>query len=550
MCSEKKDSLRLLKGHVLLNNPYLNKGLAFTREERDDLGFRGLLPPAVLTIEQQAARVMENINAQSSNLGRYILMMSLYDRNITLFYRVLIDHIEELMPIVYTPTVGEACLRYAHIYQRPRGIFISSNDKGRIADILKSWPFSDIRVIVVTDGERILGLGDLGANGMGIPVGKLSLYTACAGIDPALCLAVTIDAGTDNQDLLKDPIYIGIRQRRLRGDAYALLIDEFVTTVQEVFPDALIQFEDFATDNAVRSLKRYRNRILMFNDDIQGTAAVTLAGLISAMRLTGGMLKDQKILFYGAGEAGTGIAGLVVRAMMNEGLSWDEGLGRCWFMDSRGLVVNSRKDLAEHKLPFAHDHEPVDGLLNAVEVIRPSVLVGVSGQASSFTKPVIETMTRINDRPVIFALSNPTSRSECTAEEAYGWSGYRAIFASGSPFGIVREGAMTLMPGQCNNVYIFPGLGMGITTSKARTVTDDIFLSAANTLASLVTEEDLSVGRIFPPLKNIRDASFAVALSVAETAHEKGPAQAERPDDLSGEIKSRIYDPVYREVSI
>jgi malate dehydrogenase (oxaloacetate-decarboxylating)(NADP+) len=543
MISITKGNSTPLKGVDLLNNPYMNKGLAFTEEERKALELHGLLPPAILTIDQQAARVMENINALSSGLDKYITMMSLYDRNISLFYRVLIDHIEELMPVVYTPAVGEACLRYAHIYQRPRGIFISANEKGKIADVLKSWPFRDIRIIVVTDGERILGLGDLGANGMGIPVGKLSLYTACAGIDPASCLAVAIDVGTDNPDLLKDPLYIGLKQGRLRGPDYVELIDEFVTAVQDVFPLALLQFEDFATDNAVRSLKRYRNNVLMFNDDIQGTAAVTLAGLLSSIKITNIGLKDQRLLFLGAGEAGTGIGDLVVHSMMKEGLSLNDGLRRCWFMDSKGLVVKSRKDLAEHKLPFAHDHEPVDNLLEAVEKIRPTVLVGVSGQPSSFTKQVIEAMARINDRPVIFALSNPTSKSECTANEAYTWSGYRAIFASGSPFGIVRNGEKTLLPGQCNNVYIFPGVGLGVIAAKSRFVTDEMFLAAATTLANQVSREDLAMGRLYPSIKNIRDVSVAVALSVAEIAHENNSAQEIRPKDLVGSIKSKMYDP-------
>lgn len=544
--SEENAGHELLYGTALLNNPYLNKGIAFTKEERTFFGLQGLLPPAVLTLEQQIVRLMENVRAQSSDIDRYITMMSLYDRNVTMFYKALIDHIEELMPIVYTPTVGKACQIYTQIYQRPRGIFISAEDRGKISRILQNWPYQDLRIIVVTDGERILGLGDLGANGMGIPVGKLALYTACAGIEPTSGLAVTIDTGTENKGLLEDPLYIGLRQGRLKGKPYDELVEEFITAVQEVFPDTLIQFEDFAAHNAIRFLKHYRDKVLMFNDDIQGTAAVALAGILSALRLTGGRLKDQRILFLGAGEAGTGIADLAVYAMMNEGISREEGSRRCWFMDSRGLVVKSRNDLAEHKVPYAHDHEPVKDLLGAVERLKPTVLVGVSGQPGAFTKQVVQAMARINDRPVIFALSNPTSKAECTAEEAYGWSGYRAIFASGSPFGAVEGKGRTFVPGQGNNVYIFPGVGLGAIVSKARHVTDEMFLTAAKTLAGRVSEEDLHLGRLYPSLTKVREVSIAIAESVADVAYKSGLARGERPDDLCGLIKSRMYDPVYK----
>jgi len=543
---EGNDNHELLYGPALLHNPYLNKGIAFTKEEREFFGLQGLLPPAVLTLDQQVMRLMENIRAQSSDINRYITMMSLYDRNITMFYRALIDHIEELMPIVYTPTVGKACQIYTQIYQRPRGIFISSDDRGKIAEILRNWPYKDLSIIVVTDGERILGLGDLGANGMGIPVGKLALYTACAGIEPTSGLAVTIDVGTGNKTLLEDPLYIGTRQGRLKGEPYDELIEEFVIAVQEVFPDALIQFEDFAAHNAIRFLRNYRNRILMFNDDIQGTAAVALAGLISAMRLTGGDMKDQRLLFLGAGEAGTGIADLVVYAMMNEGLPLEEGRKRCWFMDSRGLIVRSRGDLAEHKIPYAHDHEFINGLKEAIERLKPTALIGVSGQPGTFTRQVIEEMARINEMPIIFALSNPTSKAECTAEDAYRWSDYRAVFASGSPFGPVEGKGRTFVPGQGNNVYIFPGVGLGAIVSKARYVTDEMFLTAARALARQVSDEDLSMGRLYPSLKRVREVSIAIAESVADVAFKSGLAQIERPDDLSGLIKSRMYDPAYK----
>ena len=374
---------RLPQGGALLRDPNLNKGTAFTEKERDLLGIRGLLPPRVHSIEEQVRRVVGNLQRKPNDLEKYIFLISLQDRNKTLFYRVLLENIDELMPIVYTPTVGQACMEYGHIFRRPRGIFITANDRGRVATLLRNWPQKDIRIIVVTDGERILGLGDLGADGMGIPVGKLALYTACAGIHPMNSLPVTIDVGTENETLLNDPLYIGLRQRRVRGDLYDELVEEFVLAVQQVFPRALIQFEDFANRNAFRFLQRYRNRVCCFNDDIQGTAAISLAGLYSGLRVTGGKLSDQKILFLGAGEAGIGTGDLVVSAMVAEGASIEEARARCWFVDSKGLVVKSRTDLKDHKLHFAHDHEPVSSLLAAVEAIRPTALIGVSGDRKS-----------------------------------------------------------------------------------------------------------------------------------------------------------------------
>jgi len=398
---------------------------------------------------------------------------------------------------------------------------------------------------VVTDGERILGLGDLGADGMGIPVGKLALYTACGGLHPSSGLAVTLDVGTENKSLLRDPLYIGLQEPRLRGESYDALVDEFILAVQEVFPRALIQFEDFAGVNAIRLLRKYRNQTCMFNDDIQGTAAVALAGLFSALRIRGGKLKDQKILFLGAGEAGTGIGDLVVYAMKGDGLNEAEARKRCWFMDSRGLVVKSRHDLAAHKIPFAHAHEPITGLLEAVETLRPTAIIGVSGQSSTFTSQVLTAMARINERPIVFALSNPTTQSECTAEEAYNCTQGRALFASGSPFGPVTFKGQTFVPAQGNNVYIFPGLGLGITASRSRHVTDDMFLVAARTLAGQVSEKDLAEGRLYPPLTKIRDVSLAVAVAVAELAYEKELAQEPRPEDLTAFIRSRMYEPAY-----
>ncbi len=533
-------------GVDLLHDPALNKGTAFTEEEREALGLRGLLPPHVATQEEQVSRIMENFHKKPNDLERYIHMMALQSRNETLFYRVVLDHIEEMMPIIYTPTVGQACQEYGHIFRRPRGMYISAADRGRIVEVLRNWPCQDARIIVVTDGERILGLGDLGANGMGIPVGKLALYTACAGVHPSQCLPVTLDVGTDNERLLNDPLYIGIRQRRLRGEAYDQFVDEFMTAVQQVFPGALVQFEDFANVNAFRLLDKYRERQCTFNDDIQGTGAVALAGLYSALRITGEQLSAQKILFLGAGEAAIGIASLIVAAMVGDGLSEGEARKRCWLIDSRGLVVKGRSGLAGHKLPYAHDHAPLPDLLSAVEALHPTAIVGVSGQFGAFTEPVLKAMARLNDRPIVFALSNPTSKAECTAEQAYTWTEGRAIFASGSPFAPVTLGDKTYVPGQGNNAYIFPGVGLGAIACGAKVVTDEMFFAAARALAQQVEGEDLERGLIYPPLTELREVSAAIATAVAGVAYEHGLAAQPRPDDLVAHIKAQMYVPDYQ----
>jgi malate dehydrogenase (oxaloacetate-decarboxylating)(NADP+) len=530
---------------ALLRDPALNKGTAFTEEERDALGLRGLLPPRVHSQEEQIARVLANLRRKPSDLEKYIFLASLQERNETLFYRVLVDHIEEMMPLVYTPTVGQACVQYGYIFRRPRGLYVSAADRGRVASLLRNWPRAGVRCIVVTDGERILGLGDLGAEGMGIPVGKLALYTACAGVHPSLCLPVTLDVGTDNDALRAGPFYLGLRQRRLRGAPYDGLVEEFVAGVQDVFPGALIQFEDFANVNAFRLLEKYRHRVCAFNDDVQGTAAVALAGLYSALRLTGGRLEEQTILFLGAGGAGTGIADIIVAALRDSGLSAEAARRRCWFVDSRGLVVRSRSDLAAHKLPYAQDHPVVPDLLSAVEALRPTALLGVSGQPGSFTRPVLEVMARYNARPIVFALSNPTSKSECTAEEAYTWTGRRAVFASGSPFGPVTLRGQTYVPGQGNNAYIFPGVGLAVSACGIKRVTDEMFLAAAKVLAAAVRPEDLEGGRLYPPLRRIRDVSALIARAVAEVAYQRDMTTRPRPDDLPAYLKSQMYDPTY-----
>ena len=456
-------------GVDLLHDPTLNKGTAFSEHERASLKLRGLLPPRILTQDQQVQKILENFRNEPSDIEKYLYLISLQDRNERLFYRVVGDHLHEMVPIIYTPTVGLACQRYGHIWRRARGLFITAQDRGRIVDVMNNWPHAPVRAIVVTDGERILGLGDLGANGMGIPIGKLSLYTACAGVDPAWCLPVTIDVGTNNEQLLQDPLYIGLPQRRMPADQYDALIDEFMHAAATVCPDALVQFEDFASRNAFRLLNKYRDDACCFNDDIQGTAAMCLAGLYAAIRrLPTPGLAAQTLLFLGAGQAGVGIANLVTVALMDEGLSKEEARQRCWFVDVNGLIVKCRRDLEEYQRPYAHDHEPIAGLLPAVHALRPSGLIGVSGQPQTFTRPVIEAMAAMNERPLVFALSNPTSKSECTAEQAYVWSGGRAIFASGSPFGPVAYHGETFVPGQANNAHIFPGIALGVIASGAR----------------------------------------------------------------------------------
>ncbi|MEW6348470.1 MAG: NAD-dependent malic enzyme [Thermodesulfobacteriota bacterium] len=536
----------LPQGIAVLRDPALNKGTAFTAEERVALGLKGLLPPRVHTMEDQIKRVLGNIRRKPTDLGKYIFLSSLQDRNTTLFYRVLLEHIEELMPIVYTPTVGQACLEFSSIFRRPRGIFITAEDRGGIADLLKNAPHPDIRVIVVTDGERILGLGDIGADGMGIPHGKLALYTACAGIPPQMCLPVAIDVGTENEALRDDPLYIGLKQPRLRGEPYDELLDEFVTAVQEVFPRALIQFEDFANRNAFQLLQRYRQKVCCFNDDIQGTASVTLSGIYSALRVVGKGLKDQRFLFLGAGEAGLGTGDLMVAAMKDEGLSEKEARGRCWFVDSKGLVVKDRDDLNARKRPYAHDHPFLPDFISIVEALKPTAIIGVSGKPRMFSRTVLEAMARINERPIVFSLSNPTSKTECTAQEAYTWTEGRAIFASGSPFDPVTVHGKTFVPAQGNNVYIFPGVGMGVLACAASRVTDELFLLAARTLAQHVSEADLREGRVYPPLPRIRAVSHDIAVKVARLAYDQGLARSPEPEDLSSYISSITYVPEYR----
>jgi malate dehydrogenase (oxaloacetate-decarboxylating)(NADP+) len=532
------------RGLALLQDPTLNRGTAFTEQDRDALGLRGLLPPHVLSQDEQATRVLINLRRLADPLDKFVALNSLHDRNEALFFRVLCDHIDEMQPLVYTPTVGLACQKFGHIFQRPRGLFIGANDRGRIEQVLRNWPHP-AQLIVVTDGERILGLGDLGANGMGIPVGKLSLYTACAGVHPNLCLPVTIDVGTNNETLLEDSFYVGLRQHRITGAPYDELIEEFITAAHKVFPGVLIQFEDFANHNAFRLLQKYRSRICTFNDDIQGTAAVALAGLFSALRITGAKLTDQKILFLGAGEAATGIADLVASAMVAQGLSESAARQRCWLVDSKGLVVKSRTDLPAQKVPYAHEHAPVGDFLSAIKALKPTGIIGVAAVGGTFTREVLEEMARLNERPIVFALSNPTSKAECDAEQAYRHTNGRALFACGSPFDPVQFNGKTFVPRQGNNSYIFPGVGLGGIVSRARHITDDMFMAAAHELAHLVTESDLEQGSLYPALPRIREVSLHIAKAVADTAAKNGLAGTPPAPEMLKHIKAQMYDPHY-----
>jgi len=540
----RKSSQAPTRGLALLQDPTLNRGTAFTEGERDALGLRGLLPPHVLSQDEQATRVLINLRRLADPLDKFVALNSLHDRNEALFFRVLCDHIDEMQPLVYTPTVGLACQKFGHIFQRPRGLFIGANDRGRIEQVLRNWPHP-AQLIVVTDGERILGLGDLGANGMGIPVGKLSLYTACAGVHPNLCLPVTIDVGTNNETLLEDSFYVGLRQHRITGAPYDELIEEFITAAHKVFPGVLIQFEDFANHNAFRLLQKYRNRICTFNDDIQGTAAVALAGLFSALRITGAKLTDQKILFLGAGEAATGIADLIASAMAAQGLSESAARQRCWLVDSKGLVIKSRTDLPAQKIPYAHEHAPVGDFLSAIKALKPTAIIGVAAVGGTFTREVLEEMARLNERPIVFALSNPTSKAECDAEQAYRHTNGRALFACGSPFDPVQFNGKTFVPRQGNNSYIFPGVGLGGIVSRARHITDDMFMAAAHELAHLVTESDLEQGSLYPALPRIREVSLHIAKAVADTAAKNGLAGTPPAPEMLKHIKAQMYDPHY-----
>ena len=534
-------------GYDLLRNPRLNKGTAFTEAQRRAWGLEGLLPPAVTTLALQVARRHAEIAALQDDLQKYLVLSDLQTRNETLYYAVLMSDPATYMPIVYTPTVGEACQKFGHIFRAPRGMYLPVSSRGRLKQLLSNWPERDVRFIVVTDGERILGLGDLGAGGMGIPIGKLSLYTACAGVPPQYCLPIVLDVGTNNQVLLDDPLYQGLRQHRVRGEEYLAFIDEFVAAVEQLYPKCCIQWEDFANFNAVPVLARYRDKICTFNDDIQGTAGVALAGIYGALRITGQKLSEQRFLFLGAGSAATGIAELISLAMAQEGMDLAAARRRNALFDINGLLVTSRTDLAGFQKPFAQEAVPVPTFVAAVEALKPTGIIGVSTVPKLFNHDVIGAMARINQRPIIFPYSNPTSRSECSAEEAYRWSDGRAVFASGSPFPPVEIAGRHFVPGQGNNVYIFPAMGMAVFATEAKRVTEEMFIVAARAVAEQVTEENLSTGLIYPPQSHILNASLHVAERIAAYIFDQGLARVPRPDDVGALIRARAYQPVYSE---
>ena len=536
-----------MKGYELLHDARLNKGTAFTETERRAYGLEGLLPPAVLPIELQVARRHDEIANLHDDLQKYLVLSDLQARNETLYYAVLMSDPATYMPLVYTPTVGEACQKFGHIFRGPRGIYLPITARGRLKELLSNWPEKDVRFIVVTDGERILGLGDLGAGGMGIPIGKLALYTACSGVPPRLCLPVVLDVGTNNHNLLEDPLYLGLRQHRVRGGEYFGFVDEFVEAVQALYPKCCIQWEDFANINAVPILARYRGKICTFNDDIQGTAGVALAGILAALRISKSKLAEQRFLFLGGGSAATGIAQLISQSMALEGMNIGEARSRNALFDINGLLVKARTDLAEFQKPFAIEHVPTTSFAEAVRALRPTGIIGVSTVPKLFNQQVIEAMAEINERPMIFPFSNPTSRSECTAEEAYRWSDGRAIFASGSPFPPVNIGGRRFVPGQGNNVYIFPAMGMAVLATEATRVTDEMFIVAAKAVAQQVTEEHLAAGLIYPPQSQILKASLHVAGCVATYIFDKGLARVPLPTDIGAFIRARAYHPVYSE---
>lgn len=535
-----------LRGPALLRDPHLNKSTAFSEAERETLGLVGLLPESIETEDLRLRRAVMQVEHKPSNLEKYLYLSALQDADETLFYRLVTSDPARFLPLVYTPTVGEACLQFSHIIERPRGLYVSINRKGRVREIFRNWPYRDVRFIVVTSGGRILGLGDLGANGMGIPIGKLALYTAGTGVPPQITLPIMMDCGTDNGAILADPLYIGLRRYRPPVEEMDQFAEEFVAAVQDEFPDCCIQFEDWARADAFRLLARYRDRVCCFNDDIQGSGAVVLAGILSALRITGGGLCRQTFLFLGAGSAGIGIADLLTQAMTLEGLSSELARARIWLFNTGGLIESTREDLADYQKPYARPHAPTTDFAAAIESIKPTAIVGVSTAAKAFNQRVIEAMARVNRRPIIFSLSNPTSRSECTAAEAYEWSEGRVVFASGSPFAPVQFRGRTLVPGQCNNMYIFPAIGLALYAAKATRVTDEMFIAAARAVAERVTATELDVGLIYPPQSAIFETELHVAERVAAVIFTRGLARVTEPKDLHAFIEAQVYRPEYR----
>jgi malate dehydrogenase (oxaloacetate-decarboxylating)(NADP+) len=534
------------RGFHVLHESEMNKDTAFTEAERTSLGLEGLLPPSVETIDTQQQRVLRQLGHKATDIERYIYLMQLLDEDETLFYHVLMSDPARFLPIVYDPTVGEACLKFGHIYRRPRGMYVSLKHKGRVRNVLENWPKKDVRVICVSTGGRILGLGDLGANGMGIPIGKLQLYTACAAVPPYGLLPVLLDCGTDNRELLEDPLYLGLRQPRPTQqeemDAFA---DEFVQAVQDVFPNCCIHFEDWRGTDALRYLARYRDKVSCYNDDIQGTGSITVAGLLNAMKIKKENLKDQRVLFLGAGSAGIGIADMIVSAMELEGASERQAQDNVWLFDINGLIEITRTDLIPEQKPYAHPHPPTRDLVSAINSIKPTILIGVSTIGGAFTQAVVEAMSKVNERPIIFALSNPTDHVECTAEQAYTWSKGKALYAAGVQFPPVKYDGKTFLPGQANNFYIFPAVGLAIFATNTKRVTDEMFIVAAKAVADQVSDQQREMGLLFPPQSNILEAEIQTAKRVAALIFERNLSRVEQPKEIDGWLRALLYKPEY-----
>ena len=548
---------RIQHGTDVLHNPKINRSTGYTEAERKALGLVGLVPDVTESIETQLSRVLLQLEEKATDLDRFIYLMNLLDTNETLFYRTLMSDPARFFDIVYDPTIAEACLKFDHILRRPRGMYLSITRRGHVKEVLRNWPVKDVRFICVTNAGRILGLGDLGANGMGIPVGKLQLYTAAAGVPPEGLLPMYLDAGTNNETYLQDPLYVGLRRHRPSSDELYSFVDEFVDAVQEVFPNCCIHFEDWTGVDAIALLARYRDKVSCYNDDIQGTAGVTLSGLINALKITGGDLQDQRILFLGAGSAATGLANLIVSALGQQGIAPEVARQQIRMFDSQGLVVAGRPGLATHKLPYAHKlppSKPFDGhnlaseqtqIVAAIEDFKPTILIGVSTVGELFSQEVIETMSRLNARPIVFALSNPIDKHECLPEDAYAWSGGKVVYAGGVQFPPVHIDGKTFLPSQANNLYIFPAVGMAIYATNAKRVTDEMFIEAAEGLAEQVNPEQLKLGMLFPPQSNILEVEIQTAARVAKLIFDTGLARVDRPANLEEFIRQHVFKPEY-----
>ena len=546
---DKKDATSNKHGIEFLRDPSLNKSTAFTEVEKEALGIVGLVPDVTEAEDLQLSRVMMQLGHKNTDLDRYIYLINLLDHNEALFYRTVMSDPARFLPIVYDPTIGEACLKFGHIYRQPRGMYLSIKRRGKVREVLRNWPQKDVRFICVTDGGRILGLGDLGANGAGIPIGKLQLYTACAGVPPQYLLPMYLDAGTNNEQYLHDPLYLGMRQARPSTDELYSFVDEFVESVQEVFPKCCIHFEDWTGVDAVHLLQRYRDKYCIYNDDVQGTAGIVLAGMINAAKLKGTKLSDEKYLFLGAGSAGIGLADLLCSAMVEEGLTREQAQSRIYMFDINGLLETTRKDLVDFQKPYTHQHAPTRDFVAAIESIKPTTIIGVSTVGGAFTQKVIEAMSRINARPVVLALSNPTDKAECTPEQAYTWSNGKAIYAAGVQFPPVHFKGQTFLPGQANNFYIFPAIGMGVFATQASRVTDQMFIEAAHAVAEQVPSALLNQGLLYPLQSNILETEIQTAARVAKLVFDSGLARVDRPKDMVAFIRQHVYKPEYKQAA-